>query len=44
MKTLAGLLLCAVLIFGAWALNPGLGIVVAILCYWGLNGLLSKDP
>lgn len=30
------------LIAGAWAINPGVGILVAFLSYGAVDGLLSK--
>ena len=39
------LIIAMLLIFGAWAIHPGLGITVAILSYWAIDGLRSrKDP
>lgn len=44
MRILLSLLACFGLIGLAWAIHPGLDIFVAILCYWTINGLWSKEP
>ena len=42
LKTIAILGLAFLTICIAWAINPGLGILVALLSYGAVDGLLSK--
>ena len=43
MKVLVAILVAVLLILVGFAMHPGLGILVAILSYWGVSGIYEDS-